>query len=76
MGMSVTGYFGRRSPAVETRWEREWRREMLREAAVVPGGRWERLREPASLDVSEQVAHYDPVLRAHCRVRRDWLAPR
>jgi hypothetical protein len=49
---------------------------MLREAAVVPGGRWERLREPASLDVSEQVAHYDPVLRAHCRVRRDWLAPR
>jgi hypothetical protein len=67
--MSVTGYFGRQTPAVEARCEQDRRWDLLKAS-----GHWDRklpvgaVRNQAPLEMHARTADYDPVLRHHCRL--------
>jgi hypothetical protein len=68
-GMSVTGYFGLQTPAVQTRWEKDQRWDLLKAS-----GHWSKtgtvgaIRSLGPLTMHARTAEYDPVLRAHCRL--------
>ncbi len=74
-GMSVTGYFGKRTAAVETSWERDARQEMLRVAGLLPLNWASGVRMPAALDVHERKEDCDPALRAVTTVCTRFKAP-
>jgi hypothetical protein len=66
--MSVTGYFGKPSRGFETRWERDARRDMLRDSGKGLRSWSEPGRLTPPLESYARSEDYDPVLRAHCRL--------